>query len=72
MNQIISGCDASWNRLDNAGTCGFGDNLPSLDDLVSKKLMGETKGASENLSVCKNGCLFIMYQCSGKQNLFKR
>ena len=51
MNPIISGCDASWNRLDNAGTCGFGDNLPSLDDLVSRKLMGETKGASENLIV---------------------
>jgi len=51
INQIISGTDADWNRLENAGTCGFGDNLPALDDLISSKLMGESKNVSSNLIV---------------------
>lgn len=51
INQIISGTDANWKRLENAGTCGFGDNLPALDDLVSAKLMGESNNVSSNVIV---------------------
>ena len=48
--KIISGYDSSGNRIP-GGSCGFGEGLLSLDDFVSAKLMGETKGANSNLIV---------------------
>ena len=50
VEKIISGYDSSGNRIP-GGSCGFGEGLLSLDDFVSAKLMGETKGANSNLIV---------------------
>ena len=52
LPKIISGyTDATWSKRIPNGSCGFGENLLSLDDFVSKKLMGETKGANSNIIV---------------------
>ncbi len=50
VSKIIGEYDAAGNRLER-GSCGFGESLPSIDDFVSSKLMGETVGASNNLIV---------------------
>ena len=50
VEKIISSYDSSGNRI-SGGSCGFGEGLLSLDDFVSAKLMGETKGANSNLIV---------------------
>ena len=50
--KIISGyTDGTWTQRIGNGSCGYGENLLSLDDFVSKKLMGETVGANSNLIV---------------------
>ncbi len=50
--KIISGyTDGTWSQRIGNGSCGYGENLLSLDDFVSKKLMGETVGANSNLIV---------------------
>ena len=52
MPKIISGyTDDTWTKRLPGGSCGFGKNILSLDDFVSKKLMGETVGANSNLIV---------------------
>ena len=52
LPKILSGyTDATWSKRIPNGSCGFGENLLSLDNFVSRKLMGETKGANSNLIV---------------------
>ena len=52
LPKVISGyIDDSYKQRIGNGSCGYGENLLSLDDFVSKKLMGETKGANSNLIV---------------------
>lgn len=52
LPKILSGyTDDTWTKRLPGGSCGFGENLLSLDDFVSKKLMGETKGANSNIIV---------------------
>ena len=52
LPKIISGyTDDTYSKRIGNGSCGYGENLLSLDDFVSKKLMGETKGANSNLIV---------------------
>lgn len=40
VDKIIGGYDSDGKRL-KGGSCGFGDDLLSIDDFVSSKLMGE-------------------------------
>lgn len=50
--KVISGyTDGTWSQRIGNGSCGYGENILSLDDFVSKKLMGETVGANSNLIV---------------------
>lgn len=50
LPKIISGyTDATWTQRNANGSCGYGENLQSLDDFVSPKFMGETVRANSNL-----------------------